>query len=119
MFVSPNGAAPHNAGMKTTAKVETLLKARAWGWADLARALGISEQRVNHWRTRGIPARMVRDVEFALGLKRYTLDEDAVAEDEVAAVIAEFSLIYREINEDGRNFLKDVMGFARRTYSNK
>lgn len=117
LFVSPKDKSIHNLAMKTTDKVDAILRAREWGWADLARAMDLSEQRVNHWRTRGIPAAQVRNVESALGLKRYALDEDAVAEDEAAAMIAEFAVIYREITDDGRGFLRDVIGFARRTYA--
>lgn len=116
MFVSSKKLSPHNLRMKTTDKVNAILEARGWGWADLARAMSLMEQRVNNWRTRGIPASQVRNVEAALGLVRYSLDEEAVAEDEAAAAIAEFALTYREITDDGREFLRDIIGFARRTY---
>lgn len=117
MFVSSKKLSPHNLRMKTTDKVNAILEARELGWADLARAMDLSEQRVNNWRTRGIPAGQVRAVEAALGLKRYALDEEAVAEDEAAAVVAEFAMIYREITEEGREFLRDTIGFARRTFA--
>lgn len=86
------------------------------GWADLARAMGLSEQRVNNWRTRGIPAAQIRNIEAALGLKRYALDEDYTPDDEVAAVISEFSWVYRNATEKGREILRDALRIAREVY---
>lgn len=55
-------------------RIHARLDHLGWGWADLARAMGLTEQRVNNWRTRGVPARELRNVELALKLPRYALD---------------------------------------------
>ena len=66
-------------------RIHARLDHLGWGWADLARAMGLTEQRVNNWRTRGVPARELRNVELALKLPRYALD---VAEAQHTAEIA-------------------------------
>lgn len=106
----------HNLKMDITKKVDAILRAREWGWADLARAMGLSEQRVNNWRTRGIPAAHIRNIEAALGLKRYALDEDQTEADEAAQVIAEFSWLYRNVTAEGREFLRSMLVSVKRSF---
>jgi hypothetical protein len=78
--------------------------------------MGLSEQRVNNWRTRGVPAAKVRHIETALGLKRYALDEETTAEDEAAEAISEFSWVYRNVTVEGRSFLRDTVAFVKRSF---
>jgi len=106
----------HNPKMDLIKRIDRILEAREWGWADLARAMELSEQRVNNWRTRGVPAAKVRAVEAALGLKRYALDDEHTEEDETAAVATEFSWVYRNVTAEGRSVLRDVIVFVKRSF---
>lgn len=115
-FETSQTDAVHNLKMNLIKKVDSILQAREWGWADLARAMGLSEQRVNNWRTRGIPAAKVRDIETALGLKRYALDEDQTETDEAAKVIADFTWLYKNVTAEGRSFLRDMLVSVRRSF---
>ena len=116
LFEPANQESVHNAKMDLIKRIDAILDARAWGWADLARAMGLSEQRVNNWRSRGVPAAQVRNIEAALGLKRYALDEESAAEDEAASVIAEFAYVYRHVSVEGRHFLRDMIASVKRAY---
>jgi hypothetical protein len=60
--------------MELIERISARLDSLGWGWADLARAMGIAEQRVNNWKSRGVPARELRNVESALKLPHYALD---------------------------------------------
>ena len=60
--------------MELIERISTRLDHLGWNWADLARAMRIAEQRVNNWKSRGVPARELRKVEAALKLPRYALD---------------------------------------------
>jgi len=44
--------------------------------AELARRLGVSQQRVSNWKRRGIPDRMVLPVARVTGVPRYKLNEE-------------------------------------------
>jgi len=61
--------------MEVIERIQDRLDHLGWSWADLARAMGMVEQRVNNWRTRGVPARELRNVEASLKLPRYALDD--------------------------------------------
>jgi len=63
-----------SAGMELIKRISTQLDHLGWGWADLARTMGITEQRANNWRYRGVPARELRNVEAALRLPRFALE---------------------------------------------
>lgn len=63
-----------NAPTEVIDRIQNRMDFLRWGWADLARAMGITEQRVNNWRTRGVPTRELRNVEVALKVPRYALD---------------------------------------------
>lgn len=65
-----------SAGTELIESVSARLDYLGWNWGDLARLMGMAEQRVNNWRNRGIPARELRKVEAALKLPRYALDFD-------------------------------------------
>lgn len=73
-YVSEAAPGAPSSCTELTERIQSVLNSLRWGWADLARAMGLAEQRVNNWRTRGIPARELRSVETALKLPRYTLD---------------------------------------------
>lgn len=66
-----------SAGTELIERIQGRLDSLLWGWADLARAMEMTEQRLNNWKTRGVPARELRKVEAALKLPRYALDVDA------------------------------------------
>lgn len=83
LFGANNANVFHNPFMDQVEKINELLGAMGWGWADLARAMDLTEQRVNNWRKRGIPANQLRAVEDALGMKRFALEDDEVEEDGV------------------------------------
>lgn len=57
--------------------LKSLMRARLWKPADLARALLRKPQQVNAWLsgTRGIGEQLARDIEERLGLARYALDD--------------------------------------------
>lgn len=74
--------------MELIERIQDRLDYLGWSWADLARAMGMIEQRVNNWRTRGIPARELRNVEFALMLPRYSLEVTNVQQTAKVAVTA-------------------------------
>ena len=116
MLETADSKSIHNEKMDLVKKIDRILAAREWGWADLARAMELSEQRVNNWRTRGVPAAKVRAIESALGLKRYALDEEHTVEDETAAVVSEFSWVYRNVTAEGRSVLRDVIAFVKRSF---
>lgn len=46
-----------SAGTELIERIQGRLDSLFWGWADLARAMGMTEKRLNNWRTRGVPAR--------------------------------------------------------------
>jgi len=97
-------------------KIDAILNEREWAWPDLARAMNLSEQRVNNWRTRGVPAVQVRNLEAALGLKRYALDDEHTTGDEASTVITEFSWVYRNATDKGREILRNAISLARELY---
>lgn len=78
-----------NSHLELIERIHARLDHFGWGWADLARAMGLTEQRVNNWRTRGVPARELRNVELALKLPRYALD---VAEAQTAEIAVNAAL---------------------------
>lgn len=87
------------------------------GWADLARAMNISEQRLNNWRTRGVPIAQVRNLESALGLARYALDFDDPPTGEVdSAIVSEFSYVYSHASDDGKALLINTIRAVRKAY---
>jgi transcriptional regulator with XRE-family HTH domain len=55
-------------------RIQERLDSLRWNWSDLARALGMSEQRLTNWKKRGVPASKARSVELALKLPRFALD---------------------------------------------
>lgn len=75
-----------SAGTELIVRVSARLDYLGWNWADLARAMGMAEQRVNNWRSRGIPARELRKVEATLKFPRYALDFDHARQLEQQAV---------------------------------
>lgn len=83
LFGANIGTMFHNSFMNQVEKINEILRLRELGWADLAREMGLTEQRVNNWRTRGVPAGQLRAVEVALGLKRFALEDDAEREKDV------------------------------------
>lgn len=116
MFETGDNGSSENMRMSLVKKIDAILNAREQGWADLARLMDLSPQRVNNWRIRGVPAAQIRHIEAALGLKRYALDEDATAVDETSAAIAEFSRVYRAVTAEGRRFLRDTVAFVERSF---
>lgn len=52
-------------------RVDALLKMRGLSWADLARATGYTEQRMNNWKRRGVPTTAYKALAGAL---RVSLD---------------------------------------------
>lgn len=60
--------------MELIERISARLDDLGWRWADLARAMGMTEQRLNNWRIRGVPARELRNVEASLKLPQYALD---------------------------------------------
>ncbi|HEY6021833.1 MAG TPA: hypothetical protein VIY48_18810 [Candidatus Paceibacterota bacterium] len=119
MFETEDGVSIHNSKMDLIKRIDAILVAREWGWADLARKMQLSEQRVNNWRTRGVPAAQIRHIETALGLKRYALDEEYSEEDEADAAVAEFSWVYRNVSPEGRSVLTDAVTFVKRSFIKK
>lgn len=65
--------------MEIIKRIQARLEDLGWGWADLARALDITEQRLNNWKKRGIPAGQIKSVANALGITRYQLEGEAVS----------------------------------------
>lgn len=116
LFVTADNESLHNSKMDLIKKIDAILEGMEWGWADLARKMELSEQRVNNWRTRGIPAAKVRDIEAALGLKRYALDDEHTEADEATEAISEFTWLYRNVTAEGRDFLRNMLASVRRAF---
>lgn len=116
LFETADKDSIHNLKMDLIKRIDAILTDREWGWADLARKMDLSEQRVNNWRTRGIPAAQVRKIETALGLKRYALDEEHTEADEATEAISEFAWLYRNVTSEGRGFLRDMLASVRRSF---
>lgn len=115
----------HNSFMSQVEMVDKILNDREWGWADLARKMGLSEQRVNNWRKRGIPAGKLRAVEEALGLKRFALEGDAEEPDDfyrmakqrgLIGPVADFEWTYNHVTEEGKKFLMSAISAAKSAY---
>lgn len=102
--------------MDLTKRIDAILSARNWGWADLARLMDVSPQRVNNWRLRGVPANKLRAIEAALGLKRYALEEEQSEDDEAMAAAAQFAWVYKNVSPEGRSVLIDTIAFVKRSF---
>lgn len=116
LCVSNNKRRMDNSRMELIDRIKRALDQKGMGWADLARAMKISEQRLNNWRTRGVPAAQVRNVEAAIGLPRYFLDYDDPAHVDDSAVVAEFAWVYRHASDDGKALLVNTVGAVKRAY---
>ena len=103
--------------MNIIVRINKILVARNWEWADLARAMGMSEQRLNNWKNRSVPAGQLRNIERALGIARYSL-EDESQDDETIKAVADFSWVYDNANETGRAFLRSAVQAVRQAYVN-
>lgn len=122
MFIPPDTLLSDNEKMKEIERIDARLQELEWGWADLARALSMTEQRINNWKKRGIPARELRKIEDALKMHRYALDgqgEDLTPktdEDGIVEAINLFVSAYRAITQDGRTFMMNAIKTARAIY---
>jgi len=102
--------------MELIERIQARLDYLGWSWADLARAMGMVEQRVNNWRTRGVPARELRNVEAALKVPRYALDvadihhsvETAVTE--IRRVRLKEWFANRTLPEKEKSYLSQLLG---------
>lgn len=70
-FIAPRCVQVHALCMDEQAKqvlarAQQAMQAKDWRWADLGRALDASDQRLNNWRSRGIPREMLPDVAAVL-----------------------------------------------------
>ncbi len=68
LCIAGNSCKVNNAFMTPIERIKTLLDERGDNWADLARALGTTDQRVYNWRKRGLPEAEGHRVARALGV---------------------------------------------------
>lgn len=76
-------------------KIDTELQRRHKPWAWLARAVGVSDQAINHWKNRGVPSRQHKPVADLLGWSVDQLLDSAWMPDQhtPAGVAQELSLL--------------------------
>jgi len=78
-----------NIGMNPWTRIDQELSAKKRNWKWLAQELGVSEQTVNHWEQRGVPAKHHHAIEDVLGkAPRWVID----GVEEVPAELSDMAL---------------------------
>ena len=76
LFIPQPREPTDNREMDIIEKINAKLELLEWTWADLARAMKITEQRVNNRKKRGVPAGQIKHVAATIGMQRHELEGD-------------------------------------------